>query len=55
MSVFMVPTHFVRLLRLPESTRRRYDLSSLQLVLHGAAPVSVAQAGTPWHCAADPG
>lgn len=33
----MVPTHFVRLLRLPEHRRRAYDLSSLQLVLHGAA------------------
>ncbi len=41
MSVFMVPTHFVRLLRLPEDVRRRHDLSSLRLVLHGAAPVSV--------------
>jgi len=39
-SVFMVPTHFVRLLRLPEQTRRRYDLSSLELVLHGSAPVA---------------
>jgi len=34
----MVPTHFVRLLRLAESRRRAFDLSSLQLVLHGAAP-----------------
>ncbi len=41
-STFLVPTHFVRLLRLPEHVRRRYDLSSLQLVCHGAAPVSVA-------------
>lgn len=41
MSVFMVPTHFVRLLRLPEATRKRYDLSSLQLIMHGAAPVAV--------------
>ncbi len=39
-STFMVPTHFVRLLQLPEETRRRYDLSSLQLVAHGAAPVA---------------
>ena len=40
-STFLVPTHFVRLLRLPQETKRRYDLSSLQLVCHGAAPVSV--------------
>ena len=36
-----VPTHFVRLLRLPEKVRRRYDLSALQLALHGAAPCPV--------------
>ncbi|HPG28129.1 MAG TPA: AMP-binding protein [Myxococcota bacterium] len=40
-STFLVPTHFVRLLRLPEETRRRYDLSSLSLVCHGSAPVSI--------------
>lgn len=33
-----VPIMFVRLLKLPESVRRRYDLSSLQFVVHGAAP-----------------
>ncbi|HEX9536400.1 MAG TPA: acyl-CoA synthetase [Stellaceae bacterium] len=33
-----VPTMFVRLLRLPEAVRRRYDLSSLEWVAHGAAP-----------------
>ena len=36
-----VPTHFIRLLRLPEERRSNYDLSSLQLVLHGAAPCPV--------------
>jgi long-chain acyl-CoA synthetase len=40
-STFLVPTHFVRLLRLPEEVRRRYDLSSLSLVCHGSAPVSI--------------
>lgn len=40
-STFLVPTHFVRLLRLPRDVRDRYDLSSLQLVCHGSAPVSV--------------
>ncbi len=33
-----VPTMFVRLLHLPEAVRRRYDLSSLERVVHGAAP-----------------
>ncbi|MBI2318813.1 MAG: AMP-binding protein [Betaproteobacteria bacterium] len=36
--LIMVPTMFVRLLRLPEEVRRRYDLSSLEFVIHGAAP-----------------
>jgi acyl-CoA synthetase (AMP-forming)/AMP-acid ligase II len=36
-----VPTHFVRLLKLPESERRRFDLSSLQKVIHAAAPCPV--------------
>ncbi|AYC35131.1 acyl-CoA synthetase [Pseudomonas cavernae] len=34
----MVPTQFHRLLQLPESVRRRYDLSSLHTVLHAGAP-----------------
>jgi long-chain acyl-CoA synthetase len=33
-----VPTMFVRLLHLPEAVRRRYDVSSLERVVHGAAP-----------------
>ncbi|MGI5200688.1 AMP-binding protein [Spirillospora sp. CA-108201] len=37
----MVPTHFNRLLRLPEEARARYDVSSLRYVLHGAAPCPV--------------
>lgn len=37
-NVHLVPTMFVRLLKLPQATRRRYDLSSLELVTHGAAP-----------------
>jgi long-chain acyl-CoA synthetase len=40
-STFLVPTHFVRLLRLDETLRERFDLSSLRLVVHGAAPVAV--------------
>ncbi len=34
----MVPTMFVRLLKLSEAVKRRYDLSSLRFVVHGAAP-----------------
>jgi long-chain acyl-CoA synthetase len=37
-TAYMVPTQFVRFLRLPESTRNRYDVSSLQVVVHSAAP-----------------
>jgi len=33
-----VPVHFVRLLNLPEDVRRRYDLSSLESVVHAGAP-----------------
>ncbi len=40
-STFLVPTHFVRLLRLDDAVRRRHDLSSLRLVVHGAAPVAI--------------
>lgn len=34
----VVPTMFVRLLRLPKEVRERYDLSSLTSVVHAAAP-----------------
>ncbi|CAN5401051.1 acyl-CoA synthetase [soil metagenome] len=34
----MVPTMFVRLLRLPDEIKQRYDLGSLRFVVHGAAP-----------------
>src|SRR5258708_4596029 len=36
--VQFVPTHFVRMLKLPEAQRRAFDLSSLQVVIHAAAP-----------------
>jgi long-chain acyl-CoA synthetase len=36
-----VPTMFVRMLELPESTRTRYDVSSLRVVVHAAAPCPV--------------
>jgi fatty-acyl-CoA synthase len=37
-----VPTMFVRMLRLPQEVRERYDTSSLQLAVHAAAPCPVA-------------
>ena len=37
----MVPTMFHRLLSLPQEVKEKYDLSSLQFVIHGAAPCSV--------------
>jgi long-chain acyl-CoA synthetase len=37
----MVPTMFVRLLKLPPSTRQMYDVSSLEVVIHAAAPCPV--------------
>jgi long-chain acyl-CoA synthetase len=46
----IVPTMFVRLLKLPPEIRRRYDLSSLKFVIHGAAPcpVEVKRAMIEW-------
>ncbi|WIM13349.1 acyl-CoA synthetase [Enhydrobacter sp.] len=38
----IVPTMFVRLLRLPAEVRKRYDLSSLRWITHGAAPCAPA-------------
>lgn len=36
-----VPTMFVRMLKLPEAVRDRYDVSSLRCVIHAAAPCPV--------------
>jgi long-chain acyl-CoA synthetase len=46
----MVPTMFSRLLKLPEAVRHRYDLSSLEAVVHSAAPcpVPVKEAMIEW-------
>lgn len=46
----MVPTMFVRMLKLPEEQRRAFDLSSLQAVIHAAAPCppAVKQAMIEW-------
>jgi long-chain acyl-CoA synthetase len=40
-STHMVPANFQRILALPPETRDRYDLSSLKLILHAAAPCPV--------------
>ncbi|HKN40448.1 MAG TPA: AMP-binding protein, partial [Acidimicrobiia bacterium] len=39
---FMVPAHFIRLLEVPEEERKSFDLSSLRLLVHAAAPCPVA-------------
>ncbi len=46
----MVPTMFVRMLKMDESVRRKYDLSSLRHVIHAAAPcpVDVKRAMIDW-------
>jgi acyl-CoA synthetase (AMP-forming)/AMP-acid ligase II len=46
----MVPTHFQRLLALPDEIRARYDVSSLRQVAHtgAACPVSVKRAMIAW-------
>lgn len=36
-----VPTHFVRMLKLPEEVRGRYDVSSMKCAIHAAAPCPV--------------
>ncbi|MDE0614988.1 MAG: acyl-CoA synthetase [bacterium] len=38
----LVPTMFIRMLKLPEEVRNRYDLSSLKMAVHAAAPCPVA-------------
>lgn len=48
--VQFVPTHLVRLLKLPEDVRARFDLSSLRVVVHAAAPCppEVKRAAIEW-------
>ena len=36
-----VPTHFVRMLKLPDEIRTRHDLSSLKVAIHAAAPCPI--------------
>jgi acyl-CoA synthetase (AMP-forming)/AMP-acid ligase II len=49
-SVLMVPTHFQRLLALPEAVRAKYDVSSLMAVPHtgAACPREVKRAMIEW-------
>ena len=45
-----VPTHFIRMLKLPDDVRAQYDMSSLRAVVHAAAPcpVPIKQAMIDW-------
>ncbi len=36
-----VPTHFVRMLKLPEEVRAKYDVSSMKSAVHAAAPCPI--------------
>jgi len=36
-----VPTMFVRMLKMPEEVRKKYDVSSLQVAIHAAAPCPI--------------
>ncbi len=49
-TINMTPTHFVRLLALPEAVRLKYDISSLRRVRHtgAACPVHVKRAMIEW-------
>jgi long-chain acyl-CoA synthetase len=46
----MVPTHFIRLLSLPEEIRAKYDVSSMKLVAHTGAscPIDVKRRMIDW-------
>lgn len=37
-AAIMVPIMFIRLLKLPDGVRNKYDLSSLEFIIHAAAP-----------------
>ena len=38
----LVPTMMIRLMKLPEDLRGRYDISSLRVIFHGAGPCPIA-------------
>jgi long-chain acyl-CoA synthetase len=46
----VVPTMFIRMLKLPEDERTRHDLSSLEIAIHAAAPcpIPVKEQMTAW-------
>jgi long-chain acyl-CoA synthetase len=50
MTTMMVPTHFQRLLAVPEDVRGRYDVSSVKLIAHtgAACPVGVKRKMIDW-------
>ncbi len=37
----MVPTMFIRMLKLPAEVRRRFDVSSMRMIVHAAAPCPI--------------
>jgi long-chain acyl-CoA synthetase len=39
---FLVPAHFIRILEVPDEERAGFDIASLRLVVHAAAPCPVA-------------
>ncbi len=45
-----VPTHFIRMLKLPDAVRSKYDLSTIDCAVHAAAPcpIPVKQAMIDW-------
>lgn len=45
-----VPTHFIRMLKLPEEVRTKYDLSTMDCAVHAAAPcpIPVKEAMIDW-------
>ena len=49
-SSVMVPTHFVRLLALPDEVKQKYDVSSMKLAAHTGAscPIEVKRAMIEW-------
>ena len=38
---FAVPSHFIRMLEMPEEERAQFDLSSLRLIVHAGAPCPI--------------
>lgn len=49
-STVMVPTHFVRMLALPEGVRAKYDVSSMKMIAHTGAkcPIDVKRQMIEW-------